>query len=116
MKNLKLKFYFHTNIAEQTVDVYLMGEDTNGNKYRALPAELVFKQLDWGQVSKPTFRFEGSQSDQFFPALVAALAESGYTYESSDKGELKAKKEHLSDMRSQNENLWKALSRLMDRS
>jgi glutamine amidotransferase-like uncharacterized protein len=43
--------------------------------------------------------FTGSFAQEFFPALVSGLAESGYTYESSDKGELKATKIHLEDMR-----------------
>lgn len=97
---MKLKFYFYqTPWADQT-DVYLVGENANGVNIVAKPCDLVFEDIEDGMMPKePTFKFTGPMSREFFPALVDALAKSGYTYESADKGELKATKVHLEDLR-----------------
>lgn len=99
---MKLKFYFHQTPWANQTDVYLVGEKADGEVFVAKPCDLVFEPVGSGAVllpKDPTFRFGGNMSREFFPALVEALAKSGYTYESSDKGELKATKVHLEDMR-----------------
>lgn len=96
---MKLKFYFEQRAYADSTAIYLIAEDASGNRSIASPMKLEFKPLAEGLVSEPSLEFSGHMSREFFPALVDGLARSGYTYESSDKGELKATKAHLEDMR-----------------
>lgn len=95
---MKLKFYFEQRVYADSVAVYLIGEDAHGKRSIASPMALEFKPLSESEISQPTLEFTGYLSREFFPALVDGLARSGFTYESSDKGELKATKAHLNDM------------------
>lgn len=96
---MKLKFYFQNSIASNSVQVFIIGEDQYNKRYIAEPMVLKFSEIDVSKSHDPSLIFSGEIATMFFPALVAGLAECGYTYESSEKGELKATKEHLNDMR-----------------
>lgn len=95
---MKLKFYFDHVIWDDTTNVYLVGEDASGFRHLAKPMEIKFEKRVPGLTMPPTLQFVGDLSREFFPALVSGLAESGYRYESSDAGELKAIKLHLADL------------------
>lgn len=96
---MKLRIVFHSPPYARETQVAILGEDANGNEFIVKPMPLIFTPINPSKAIEPTWRFSGNLATQFFPALVQALAESGYRYESSDAGELKATKIHLEDMR-----------------
>lgn len=98
----KLRFVFQQNFATGSIDVYFISEGANGSYSIAEPMNPVFVPVDLPNSSRlptPTFSLHRFAAKEFFPALVEALASSGYRYELSDVGELKATKIHLEDMR-----------------
>ena len=96
---MKLKFFFEHAPWNNTVNIYLIGQTSDGKNFVAEPVELKFKEQHAHLVSEPTLKVTGFESSQILPALANALAESGFRAESTDAGELKATKKHLEDMR-----------------
>lgn len=95
---MKLKFFFEQFPYEDAVSVYIVAEKPDGEKLIAAPIKLEFNPIE-NYAKDPCLRLSGPIAREFFPALVEGLARSGYAYESTDKGELKATKKHLEDMR-----------------
>lgn len=96
---MKLKIYFDKPVYARSTRVFLIVEENNGRRSIAKPMDITFEPMPESHQVPASFEIAGPVGDQFFPALVNALAESGYRYESSDAGELKAAKKHLDDMR-----------------
>ncbi len=99
-----MKIFINPNLWQDTFEVYIVEENVNGKLYVAEPMELKFKELNNGEsVAKPSIRisrFSGKETN-FLQALSDALAKAGYEPKTveENKGELKATKIHLEDMR-----------------
>ena len=99
----KMKIFISENSWADRFDIYITEEGYNGKRMIAKPMDLVFEEIDEGSPQQPSIkisRFFGKQTN-FLQALSDALAKCGYepiTVE-ENKGELKATKVHLEDMR-----------------
>ena len=97
-----MKIYITPNNWQDTFEIYIV-EEHNGKRYIAEPMELKFKEHTEGEVTKPSIsisRVFGKETN-FLQSLSDALANAGYEPKSveENKGELKATKFHLEDMR-----------------
>ena len=97
-----MKIFITTNAWADTHDIYIIEEGHN-KRYVAKPMNLEFVELNEHEVSEPSIKISRvfGKETNFLQALSDALDKAGYspiTVE-ENKGELKATKVHLEDMR-----------------
>ena len=98
-----MKIYITQNEWKDTYDVYITEEGYKGQKLLAKPIDLVFEEFEPHSLQEPTIKISRilGRETNFLQALSDALANAGYEPKTieENKGELKATKIHLEDMR-----------------
>jgi hypothetical protein len=99
----RMKIFITQNVWADTYDIHILEEGYNGKRYMAEPMELKFKEYVEGNIEPPTLKISRvfGRETNFLQAFSDALAKCGYKPKSveENKGELKATKYHLEDMR-----------------
>jgi len=83
-------------------EIIISYKNNSGEYFVAKPMKLEFEKVDPSKVvEEPTLRIGVEFSEDFFPALAAALDSQGIKTENDHKiqGLLEAKESHLQDMR-----------------
>ena len=98
-----MKIFIKQNEWADIYEIYITDEDYNGKRYLAKPMELEFTAVEEGKSYEPSLRIARffGKSTNFLQALSDALAQCGYEPKTieENKGELKASKYHLEDLR-----------------
>ena len=99
----KMKIYITQNEWVDEYAVYIVEEGMNGKQYVAKPMTLEFKEHNPAESEEPSIRISRvyGRETNFLQAFSDALAKCGYEPKSveENKGELKATKYHLEDLR-----------------
>ena len=97
---MKIKVYLQTVPYARETQMFITGEHADGRGFRCKPMMMEFEEWPEGEGMEPTLKFAGPECGEFLQGLASALSEVGYKVDSShERGELKATKEHFSDMR-----------------
>ena len=98
-----MKIFIRANEWPDTYDIYIVEEGERGQRYLAKPMNLEFVELKEGESQEPSIKISRvfGKETNFLQALSDALAVAGYEPKTveENKGELKAIKIHLEDMR-----------------
>lgn len=98
-----MKIFITSNQWSDTHDIYIIEEDYKGKRFLVEPMELKLKEFNQNEPQEPSLRIsrQFGRETNFLQALSDALTRAGFepsTVE-ENKGELKATKIHLEDMR-----------------
>ena len=98
-----MKIFINPNTWADTYDIYIVEEGISGKRFMAEPMDLRFKEYNEGESVEPSIKISRmfGKETNFLQALSDALAKAGYEPKTveENKGELKATKIHLEDMR-----------------
>ncbi len=98
-----MKIFITSNQWQDTYDIYIVEEDFRGKRFIAEPMELKFTEYNETEIRVPSLKISRmfGRETNFLQALSDALAKAGYEPKTieENKGELKATKVHLEDMR-----------------
>lgn len=96
-----IRIFLDEVLHERKIKMYIMRELHDGTALHAKPVKLSFEEKSEGDAVEPTLVFDTQHGREFLGGLARALAEVGYKVDTStERGELKATKIHLEDMRS----------------
>jgi len=98
-----MKVFVKYNPVIDTTEIYITEKDSKGRKFVAKPMNLEFEPMDSGKHHEPSLTISAPFNDatDFLKNLATALTKAGYQPEVEQelKGELKATKYHLEDLR-----------------
>ena len=98
-----MKIFLKTTEWQDTTDIYITEDLPDGSRVIAKPMKLIFEKYVKGKQYDPTLSISRylDKKTNFLQALSDALTEAGFQpkVEQEIKGELKATKSHLEDMR-----------------
>lgn len=95
-----IKIYIGQEPHMMQTNLWIMKEYPDGRRIYANPTEFTFSEKTEGSLVEPTLKFTSIEGSEFLRGLAESLANAGYKVDlSHDRGELKATKAHLEDMR-----------------
>jgi len=98
-----MKIFITANDWADNYDIYITEEDVDGKRFVVRPMILEFQEIISNQTYEPSIKISRvlGKETNFLQALSDALSKCGYEPKSveENKGELKATKYHLEDMR-----------------
>ena len=98
-----MKIYITQNIWADRYDIHIFEEGYDNRRYVAKPMQLEFEEYKEGTEVPPSLSISRifGRSTNFLQSLSDALAKCGYEPKTveENRGELKATKYHLEDMR-----------------
>jgi len=98
-----MRVFINSNEWSDSYEVYIIEENYEGKRFIAKPMNLEFKEHKEGDREEPSIKISRvfGKETNFLQALSDALSKAGYSpiFVEENKGELKATKTHLEDMR-----------------
>lgn len=98
-----MKIYITENQWQDVYDVYIVEQDQRGKRFVAKPMKLEFTEINDLEQTEPSIKISRvfGRETNFLQAFSDALANCGYESKTveENKGELKATKYHLEDLR-----------------
>lgn len=95
---MSLHIWMEQKPYQTTTEIWIIERHQDGREFIVEPLNVVFKEINPSQRTDPSLTFAGPIAKELFPALHAAMIQSGYL--APEKSEaIDSIKYHLEDMR-----------------